>query len=78
MNNLQPTVCKKMVQVHLLYDLHFLPGKLSSCFVPMVDYVVVHDKTNALRPVFLDIWRLKCINMTLTFDFEDHNMHFIP
>ena len=43
MNYLQPTVCKTMVQVYLLYDLDLCPGKLCSHLVPMDAHVVVYD-----------------------------------
>ena len=44
LNYLQQTVCKKMVCVHLLYDLDLRPGKLSSHFVRMVDFIVEMTK----------------------------------
>ena len=36
--------------------------------VPMVDLVVVHDETYAIRPIFLHIMIKVNSDMTLTFD----------
>ena len=73
MNYLQPTVCKIMVSVQLLFDLDLCSGRLCSHSVHMVTHVVVHKEVNALPSIFGENMVDKVQSgMTLTFDLEHY------
>ena len=61
----------------MLFDLDILPRRLCSHFVPVVDPVVLHDETNALKQLG-DMMIKVHFAMTLTFDLEDHACIFTP
>ena len=76
MNYLEPTVCTKMILVHLLYDLDFyLEGYpiLSPCLIKWL-YMTKHCSTTN---IFLNMVIKAHFDMTLTYDLEDHMCIYI-